>query len=145
MEVINLLKSYKHIMPRVRELNHKINEFNSLKDYCTVKAQAISDMPKAAPRTSDMIGNLVARYDNELNEYVEEINSLLDKKKLIEKMLSKLDRVEYDVIINRYINNPTFHVSDILEWVGYQVNYSRAHVSRIHNRAIEKMEKWLKT
>jgi DNA-directed RNA polymerase specialized sigma subunit len=122
-----------------------MNEYIKNKDYCTVMAQCISDMPKAAPRTSDMIGNLVARYDNELNEYVEEINSLLDKKKLIEKMLSKLDRVEYDVIINRYINNPTFHVSDILEWVGYQVNYSRAHVSRIHNRAIEKMEKWLKT
>jgi DNA-directed RNA polymerase specialized sigma subunit len=139
-EIIGLLKGYKYIMPEVRELNQKINEFVNLKDYCTVKAATISDMPKSITNEiHSPVEDLVVRYDEQVYEYANEINRLLDDKALVEMLMNKLDYTEKRVIELRYISNPERHVSDIWVWVSVQICYSRRGAIKIHDKAIEKM------
>ena len=139
-QLISLLKSYKYIMTEVRELNKKINEFVNLKDYCTVKAAALSDMPRSnTNEIHSTIEDLVIRYDDQVQEYANQINELLDNKALVERLLSKLEPTEKRVIELRYITNPDKYVSDIWTWVSIQANYSRDGALDVHSRAIKKM------
>jgi DNA-directed RNA polymerase sigma subunit (sigma70/sigma32) len=135
-EVIKLIKEYKNIMPEIRSLNEQLNDYLG----ATVKAVTITDIPKSVTNNiSDPVGDLVARYNEDIEYLANEIKELLDKKKSIEEMLSKLDYIETQVIKYRYITNPNRKISDIYDWVGDQLNYSRRQVIRIHNIAIEKM------
>ncbi len=139
-ELTGLLKSYKYIMTEVRELNKNINEFVNLKDYCTVKAATISDMPKSITNEiHSSVEDLVIRYAEQIERYASSINKLLDDKALVEKMLSKLDPIEKRIIELRYITNPERHVSDIWTWISIQTNYSRDGAIDVHSRAIRKM------
>jgi len=144
MEVINLLKQYKYITPKIRDLQSMLNEIIQQKDYNMVQAQVISDMPKAAAKTFDKIGELVARFEREVQDYVQQINELLDQQKLINHMLMQLDMVERQVIIYRYIDNPDYRC-DIWDYISSKINYSYRQTRRIHDRAIEKINKWYKT
>jgi DNA-directed RNA polymerase specialized sigma subunit len=139
-ELTGLLKSYKYIMTEVRELNKKITEFVNLKDYCTVKAATISDMPKSITNEiHSSVEDLVIRYADQVERYAESINKLLDDKALVEKMLSKLEPIEKRIVELRYITNPERHVSDIWTWISIQTNYSRDGAIDVHSRAIKKM------
>lgn len=141
-ELIGLLKSYKYIMTEVRELNQKINEFVNLKDYCTVKAATIPEVPRSNTNEfHSKVEDLVCRYDEQVQEYADQINKLLDDKKTVELMLNKLEPTEKRVIELRYISNPERHISDIWVWVSVQISYSRIGAIRIHEKAIEKMVK----
>lgn len=139
-ELIGLLKSYKYIMTEVRELNKKINEFVNLKDYCTVKAAALSKVPRSnTNEIHSSVEDLVCRYDDQVQEYAEQINKLLDDKKLVETLLSKLEPTEKRVIELRYISNPERHISDIWVWISVQMSYSRRGAIKIYDKAIDKM------
>lgn len=144
-ELIGLLKSYKYIMTEVRELNKKINEFVNLKDYCTVKAAALSKVPRSnTNEIHSTVEDLVIRYDEQVQEYADKINKLLDNKALVESMLGKLEPIEKQVIELRYITNPEHRVSDIWTWVSIQANYSRDGALDVHSRAIKKMCEYTK-
>lgn len=139
-QIIGLLKSYKYIMDDVRDLNKKINEFVNLKDYCTVKAATITDMPRSSTNEfHSTVEDLVCRYDEQVHEYLDQINKLLDNKKTVELLLNKLEPIEKRVIELRYITNPERYVSDIWTWVSIQINYSRDGSLDVHSRAIKKM------
>lgn len=145
-EVIDLLKNYKYIMPEVRELNKKLNEFVNLKDYCTVKASTITDMPRSnTNEIHNPVEDLVIRYDEQVQEYADEINRLLDNKAKVEQLLNKLEPIEKRIIELRYITNPEQRVSDIWTWVSIQANYSRDGALDVHSRAIKKMCDYNKT
>jgi len=146
-EIIKLLEEYKDLVPEIQELNKKLNEFIELKNLHmdTLKAVKISDMPKSeANKIADPVGDLVAKCDVEMQKYLSEINKLIDKKKLIEKMLSILEPIERKVIEMRYINDPPYRC-DIWEWIGNSVHYSRRQAIRINYHTLEKMAKWYNT
>lgn len=145
--IIRLLKEYKNIIPNIQELNSKVNDFIALKNLCmdTSKATAISDIPKSKTnKITDPVGDLVARYLDEIEGYLVKINSLIDKKKLIETMIMQLDCTEKKVVELRYINNPDYRCH-IWQWIGHKIGYEERQVRRIHDRAIAKMIKWYNT
>jgi hypothetical protein len=143
-EVIRLLKSYKAIMPQIRDLNKDINEYIKLKDYCTLQASTLSDMPKSHSATHDKIGDIVARYEREIQGYVDKINELMDRKKLIDDMLFILEPIQRSTLIYRYIDRP-MRCPDVWQWVGDKIFYDRQSASNIANVAIRRIIHWYNT
>jgi hypothetical protein len=143
-DVILLLKSYKDIMPQIRDLNKEINEYLKLKDYCALQASTLSDMPKSHSVVHDKIGEVVARYEREVQGYVDKINILMDRKKLIDDMLFILEPIQRSTLIYRYIDNPA-RCPNVWEWVGNRINYECAQTRNIANAAIERIIKWYNT
>lgn len=134
-DIKSLLRGYKYIMPDVRELNENLNGYLE----STVKAVTISDMPRANTNNiSDPVGDLIARYGDDISSLVSKINELLDKKQLIENMLVCLSSVERRIITYRYIDRPE-QAGDIYTWIAGRIGYERRQVIRIHNTALVKL------
>jgi hypothetical protein len=144
-EIRKLLSEYSDIMPEVRQLNQNLNEIKDLRPPDTIKATAASEA-KSSPtnKISDPVLDLIIKYETMAKQYVDRINELLDKKKLIETMLIQLDHLERRIIDLRYISNPTYRC-DIWEWIGQQVHYSKRQVIRTHDYSLEKLLRWYTT
>ncbi len=130
----------------IRELLKSHNEVNNLID---VKLEQIAELRSLAAKVTtspfteshsqgtytDRVGRTTARIIDLENEINDEIDRLVELKIRIRELVSALtDGIQRSVIERHYILNEPW------EKIGEKLGYSRRHIVRIHDKAIEVLE-----
>jgi hypothetical protein len=156
VDIIEMLKIYPGINKRILELNQDLNDVVKAKlnaDGC-LKATIITDEPRSPYTSSEPTYNKTVKLFDKLEEicreleryteYIEwRINQLIDDKKRIDEALLSLTHDEYNIVKLRYWDYPAprYNWNKIIT----ESYYCRSQCFEIHNIAMEKMVKYLKS
>ena len=117
-------------------INSKLEQLEELKSLAT--KVSTSDYSESRPigTYTDRVGRVTARIIDLENEINDEIDRLVSVKLKISEILSVISNKTQRTILERhYILNESW------EKVADKIGYSARHVTRLHNAAIEKLEK----
>ena len=132
---------------KIKELLNSHHEINNLID---MKLEQIAELRSLAAKVTvspfseshsqgtytDRVGRTTARIIDLENEINEEINKLVDIKIQIRELIAGLsDRIQRAILERHYILNEPW------EEISEKVGYSRRHITRLHNQALETLEK----
>lgn len=132
MTIRELLKSHSAINSLIDVKLEHIAELRSLA--AKVTASPFSESHAKGTYT-DRVGRTTARIVDLENEINQEIDKLVDLKIKIRDLISALPDGLYRTILERhYILNESW------EKISEKVDYSRRHISRLHDKAIDELE-----
>ncbi len=132
MTIRELLKSHSAINSLIDVKLEHIAELRSLAAKVTVSPFSESH---AKGTYTDRVGRTTARIVDLENEINQEIDKLVDLKIKIRDLISALPDGLYRTILERhYILNESW------EKISEKVGYSRRHISRLHDKAIDELE-----
>ena len=117
-------------------INSKLEQLEELKSLAT--KVSTSDYSESRPigTYTDRVGRVTARIIDLENEINDEIDKLVSVKLKISEILSVISNKTQRTILERhYILNESW------EKVADKIGYSARHVTRLHNAAIEMLEK----
>lgn len=133
MKIRELLNSYHAVNHRIDAMLEQIAELRSLAAKVTVLPFSESH---SKGTYTDRVGRTTARIIDLENEINDEIDRLVDIKISIDKLVSSLDNELHRTIIERhYILNESW------EKISEKIGYSRRHITRLHDKAIESLER----
>lgn len=132
MNIRELLKSHRAIDARIDMKLEHIAELRSLA--AKVTSSPFSESHSKGTYT-DRVGRTAAKIIDLEREINEEIDKLVDIKRQIEDLVSLLDDgIQRTIIERHYILNESW------EKISEKVGYSRRHITRLHDKAIETLE-----
>ena len=127
------LKRYLPLKREAEEL--RLQAERLAKDIKSLKAVAMDGMPKGNA-VNDSIGNLVAKVDKLMRDYLYKYDEALCELYKIERYIESLDNeTERLLMRKRYIEDK--HWADIC----VELNYSWKQIHRIHSRILKKIAK----
>lgn len=133
MNIRELLKSHYEINSLIDMKLEQIAELRSLAAKVTT-----SPFTESHPQGTytDRVGRTTARIIDLENEINDEIDKLVDVKLRIRELVSSLSNGIQRTIIERHyiLNQP-------MEKIGEKMGYSRRHITRLHDKAIESLER----
>ena len=112
-------------------INSKMEQVASLRDMATKATQTLSDMPGAATKNTHQMEDIIIKMVDLENEINDDIDRLIDLKRSIIGIIQKLTDAEQQSVLElRYVN--------CMSWqqICTEMGYSRPHVFRIHNQAM---------
>lgn len=119
------------------EINRLIEEKRSYQELAEKATQSFANAPTGS-KINDKIAELSAKIVDIENEICEKIDELIDKKYDISKQIKEIkDRELRSVLTLRHVRSMQF--PEIAEKMGY----SQRTIFRMHNRALEELEKIL--
>jgi len=149
VDVEKFLRDYPMLGKEILRLNRELNEMIACRDenYCTLQAQKLNDMPKAAYPEENLssvesavikLESLTERYDSKINYYTNRLNDIIDQKETFDAIWS--DKELLTAIERKVIENRCFLEYD---WatVARLSNYSRISVIRTFDKAVQKVSK----
>ncbi|MBR4112509.1 MAG: hypothetical protein IKK53_05710 [Ruminiclostridium sp.] len=133
MKIRELLGMHYAINHRIDSKLEQITELRSLA--AKVTASPFSESHSKGTY-SDRVGRTTARIMDLENEINDDIDRLVDIKIRINELVTSLDDEIQRIIIERhYILNESW------EKISEKVGYSRRHITRLHDKAIESLER----
>lgn len=119
------------------EINRLIEEKRSYQELAEKATQSFANAPTGS-KINDKIAELSAKIVDIENEICEKIDELIDKKYDISKQIKKIkDKELRSVLTLRHVRSMQF--TEIAEKMGY----SQRTIFRMHNRALDELEKIL--
>ena len=141
-KVEEILKQYPYIGEDIQQKQSEINRYISLQQEARnpLKAQNMSGMPHSSgisDQTADAVEKIIDQYQGQINKYIDEINSLLDLKKWLDKAFSQLSESERRIIYLRYEKGENINkMPYLLKW-----KCGRNTIYKILDEAKEKIKK----
>ena len=83
------------------------------------------------------MADAIGKYVDMEKEIDSMIDSLIDTKRFVIKVIEKLDLIEYDVLHKRYIQNLTF------DEIADRCDRTYSHITTIHGKALKNVQKIL--
>ena len=122
-----------------QRINSKLEQVMSLRDLTTKATATMSDMPGGGSRNvyrmQDIIGKIID-LENEINA---DIDQLVDLKRDIVAIIKAVENPEYQTLLElRYLCFKTW------EQIAVDMHYSIQYAFRIHDQALEEINKSLK-
>lgn len=115
-------------------IDSKLEQLSKLNCLATKATATLSDMPHSPNRGSSSLEDTICKIVDLQDEINRDIDSLVDLKRSIINLINNLDSSEHRVMLEkRYLSFLTW------EQIAVSMNYSRAHVFRVHDEAIEKI------
>jgi DNA-directed RNA polymerase specialized sigma subunit len=134
-DISSYLKRYKYSKSTIENLQKEIQFMTGLKFNCT---SVLSDMPHSQNQTDgkDKLIMIMRKIEFMQRDYENEVLFFLGLKKEIEKMICSLEQLFWQTILwDIYISDLSFNEIAIKE------NCSTKTVSRVHNLALNKLNK----
>lgn len=124
------LEHIRDLCKRVNYLNEEIERTKA-----TVELTGIQYREKISTQsTGDKLDNAVIKLMDLIAEFMQELNAMVDTKRLAHQTLSKLSRADYAQVLNLYYLH-----GFPLERIAYEMNYTYRHTKRIKKRAIAEL------
>lgn len=128
LDKIKYLGYYTYLL---KELDNKIEEFNSWNDRILNISPSYSNQPKSQG-SKDKISTGIVAIEEIQSNLNNDILKIKEKKEDIEKIIDSVDNdVLKNILLMRYINGKRF------EDIAYECNYSWRHTRRLHIAAID--------
>ena len=117
-------------------INSKIEQIESLNDLATRCTPVLTGMPHNPSGTTSRLEDAIVKIVDYQNELVEDMNRLVELKKEIADVISKVPNQEQQIILEkRYLLQLPW------EQIAVDLFISNPHVFRKHDAAIEAVEK----
>lgn len=128
-----ILSQYKDIKKEIKHIEELIQRLES--KMTSPRNSIITDMPTSPSYNPDKMGNDLIKLDELRDKYVEIKTKLYNQQIIAEDLIKDLEPIERDIIRYRYF--------DGLPWkeVNKRVGYAQRQTFRIHDGAIEKLQK----
>lgn len=130
MHIKERLKNYSMLCKEIKQIEQEIGQL----EY-SLRKMDIALMP-VKPLTGAEIKNVQDKLLNLGEKYVEKLEAMYEERLELERYISRLDECMERIILRyRYI--------DLFQWqaITGKVGYEQAQVYRIHNRAMDKLDK----
>ena len=117
-------------------IKNKISELSSLREMCYRLTGMSNEERVQSTPNFDKIGTAVAKIDDLERKTDRLVDEYVDKrKKIIEQIDNMDDKVIYEILFARYIEQKTF------ERIAADMTYSFRQICRLHNKALIEFEK----
>ena len=133
MTVKELLESHKSMDLLINSKIEQLQEFRSL---ATKMSANLTNGSKPGGTVSDRVGRTAAKIVDLENDINDHINRLLGIKTVIENILSSINNTVYAVLLER-----RYVMYEPWEVIAEKMNYTPRHITRLHNRAMEYLER----
>ena len=129
------LFAYSEISEKVRNLNRELNRYmeQMMQSENILRANVITDMPHSTDicnPTLEAVERIVDRYERQIRNIADRINTLLDEKDCIERLLETLTSEQRRIIELRYVLGYKWYR------IPMHTHYSRSQCFNIHDEAV---------
>jgi DNA-directed RNA polymerase specialized sigma subunit len=115
-----------------QRINSKLTQVTALNDLATKCTSTLSDMPRNPSRGISTMADAVEKIVDLQTEINRDIDSLVDLKRNIVRVIKAVENTEYQTILElRYLCFKTW------EQIAVDMGYNVRHVYRIHDEAVE--------
>ena len=136
MNVRELLASHKEIDDRINLGLEEIAELRSLAERVTQRFSP--DVSHGSGGHSDRVGSYAAKIADLEIRIDREIDRLVDLREQIMSIIAMLDDSTERMVLERY-----YILHEAPDTIADKLCYSRRHISRLHRKAVDKLEKLL--
>ncbi len=133
MTVKELLESHKSMDLLI---NSKLEQLQELRSLATKMSPSLPNEGRPSGTVSDRVGRTAAKIVDLENDINDHINRLLGIKNVIEHIVSSINNTVYAILIER-----RYMLYEPWEVIAEKMNYTPRHISRLHNSAIEYLER----
>lgn len=133
MKIRDLLNSHTEIN---NAINSKLEQIAELKELATRITSTTFSESHSKGTYNDRVGRTTARIIDLENEINEEIDRLVEIKIKIRDLVSSLSDPNLRIVLER-----RYILGENWEKIAEKMGYSPRHISRMHNRAVEMLEK----
>ena len=121
-----------------QRINSKIEQVAALNDLALKATSTITGMPHSPNHGSSTMADAVTKIVDLQAEINRDIDSLVDLKRDIVKVIKSVDSGEYQVLLElRYLCFKTW------EQIAVEMGYSIHHLYKVHRLALVAAEKWI--
>lgn len=114
-----------------QRINSKLEQVASLSDLATKVTTTISDVPKNPNHSTSHMADSIVKIVDLQAEINRDIDSLVDLKRDIVKVIKAVDNIEYQTLLElRYLCFKTW------EQIAVDMGYNVRHVYRVHDLAV---------
>jgi DNA-directed RNA polymerase specialized sigma subunit len=115
-------------------IDSKLEQLSRLNSLATKATATLSDMPHSPNRGGSSLEDTICKIVDLQAEINRDIDRLVDLKKSIIALINKVENDEYRLMLEkRYLNFMSWEV------IAVSMNFSRANVFKVHDKAIEKV------
>ena len=116
-------------------INSKIEQVSRLHELATKATSTLSDMPGSATRNTHRMEDTIIKIIDLENEINKEIDRLVDLKTEMTRVISSVQNMEYQRLLElRYLCFRSW------KQIADEMGYSKQHIFRLHNEALEKVD-----
>ena len=116
-------------------INSKIEQVSRLHELATKATSTLSDMPGSATRNTHRMEDTIIKIIDLENEINKEIDRLVDLKTEMTRIISSVQNIEYQRLLElRYLCFRSW------KQIADEMGYSKQHIFRLHNDALEKVD-----
>lgn len=126
------LRKYKQLRIERDKLARMLNELEAT--MFGPKAIKYDAMPRGGSGPSDPVAEFIGKHDELQRRYKDRVEELTELMAEIEQAIEVLDPLERSMIRLHYFQGFTW------EQIALELNYTRRHVTRMHGRALEKLQ-----
>ncbi|MHC1731997.1 MAG: DUF1492 domain-containing protein [Bacteroidales bacterium] len=115
-----------------QRINSKLEQIVSLRELATKATSTLSDMPHSPNRSKGSMENIIIKMVDLENEINADIDTLVDLKRDIVKVIKKIENPEYQTLLElRYLCFVGW------EQIAVDLSYSLQHTFRMHDKAVK--------
>lgn len=122
-----------------QRINSKLDQISSLRELATKATSTLSDMPHSPNRSTGSMENIIIKMIDLENEINTDIDTLIDLKRDIVKIIKRIQNPEYQTLLElRYLCFSSW------EQIAVDMGYDLRYLYKIHGRAVEQCESFIK-
>ena len=116
-------------------INSKIEQVSRLHELANKATSTLSDMPGSATRNTHRMEDTIIKIIDLENEINKEIDRLVDLKTEMTRIIGSVQNIEYQRLLElRYLCFRSW------KQIADEMGYSKQHIFRLHNDALEKVD-----
>ena len=122
-----------------QRINSKLEQIVSLRELATKATSTLSDMPHSPSKSKGSMENIIVKMVDLENEINVDIDTLVDLKRDIVKVIKQIQNPEYQTLLElRYLSFISW------EQIAVDMRYDLRYLYKIHGRALEQCERFIK-
>jgi hypothetical protein len=122
-----------------QRINSKLEQISSLRELATKATSTLSDMPHSPNRSTGSMENIIIKMIDLENEINTDIDTLIDLKRDIVKIIKGIQNPEYQTLLElRYLCFSSW------EQIAVDMGYDLRYLYKIHGRAVEQCDSYIK-